>query len=633
MAYLPKNLRLPKKYKHLTNALKLTPKDDWRDRIEVELGDSKRPDKFFPQVKIMRWDNEVNASFRLIDDEAKTLRTEGGKVKLVGAKKEVHLYDIAPCEEHPEGGYEFEVILKEKPPTNKLEFSINTKGLDFFYQPPLNQEKLEEGQTATETHIYDKDGNEVAHRPENVVGSYAVYHSTKGAMDNVVGGKLYRVGKAFHIYRPKITDANGNWTWGKLNIDEKNGTLTIEIDQSWLDKAVYPVKIDPTFGYDTMGSSEAASNDYMYGSYFEAPESGTLDQVSCGVRNTDAISAHNNSGAVYNYNTLGLVDSAASGQSVVAASGDVWKHHTLNNESITGGTNYLLVSWSDAWHISLNYDTATGLGKKDTNTNYDNWPATFTVNATYNMKFSIYCTYTAGPPDVPWTDNFDDNSIDENKWEKVSSSWNNAAEQNQQMELISASSGSAIIKTKGNYDLRGTQIYIKVTQHSNDGGFKLSKTYGNGAHWPQWDIYEESNYYNFQPVSGPKVRVMKKKNGSTSYPAITGVLTTPYWLRIRVVGGVVYFDYVNNQSSEPTEGQWVNLYNESWDLGDDLTNEFYIFFTAYNTPSTNSLNIDNFSFLTWGPPGIKAVNNVAIGSIKTINDVGIDSVKTINDAS
>ena len=43
----------------------ITPKDDPKDKIEVELGDSKDSTKFHPQVKLMRWDNEVNASFRL----------------------------------------------------------------------------------------------------------------------------------------------------------------------------------------------------------------------------------------------------------------------------------------------------------------------------------------------------------------------------------------------------------------------------------------------------------------------------------------------------------------------------------------------------------------------------------------
>jgi len=148
-----------KKYSVISNTFVITPKKDIKDRIEVEVGDTKDLSTFHPQVKIKRWDNEVNASFRLIDDEPKTLTTQGNKIKLIGAKKEVHFYDIAPNQTHKEGGYELEVILNEKPVSNEVKFSIRTKGLEFFYQPPLTPKEISEG----------------GERPENVVGSYAVY--------------------------------------------------------------------------------------------------------------------------------------------------------------------------------------------------------------------------------------------------------------------------------------------------------------------------------------------------------------------------------------------------------------------------------------------------------------------------
>lgn len=65
-----------------TLSFKTTPKDDWRDRIEVILGDDKDPTTFQPQFKLMRWDNEVNCSIRLKDFDNYTLSTEGEKIKL-----------------------------------------------------------------------------------------------------------------------------------------------------------------------------------------------------------------------------------------------------------------------------------------------------------------------------------------------------------------------------------------------------------------------------------------------------------------------------------------------------------------------------------------------------------------------
>jgi len=43
-----------KNYKKLTNAFSKIVNPDWRDKIEVELGDSKQPDKFYPQFKLKR---------------------------------------------------------------------------------------------------------------------------------------------------------------------------------------------------------------------------------------------------------------------------------------------------------------------------------------------------------------------------------------------------------------------------------------------------------------------------------------------------------------------------------------------------------------------------------------------------
>src|SRR5205085_2722515 len=101
---------------------------------------------------------------------------------------------------------------------------LNTKGLDFIYQPELTSEEEKEGCV----------------RPDNVVGSYAIFTSEEKI--NRVGGKEYKSGKVGHIYRPRIEDANGEKVWGELNIDTKNGVLSVEIPQVFLDKASYPVR-------------------------------------------------------------------------------------------------------------------------------------------------------------------------------------------------------------------------------------------------------------------------------------------------------------------------------------------------------------------------------------------------------
>lgn len=153
-------------------------------------------------------------------------------------------------EKRTEDEYEFDVILNEKPTTNIVSMSLQTKGLEFSYQPALMSEELLAGN----------------YRPDRVVESYAVYY--KDCPANIDGGKEYKTGKAFHIYRPRITDSSGKSVWGKLNIDIENNLLNVEIPQDFLDTAQYPIKnaAGLNFGYTTAGASintitETSSND------------------------------------------------------------------------------------------------------------------------------------------------------------------------------------------------------------------------------------------------------------------------------------------------------------------------------------------------------------------------------------
>jgi len=207
-------------------------------RIEIEVGDTKQTDLFYPQFKTKHWDNETNFSIRLLDDDygAADVRTNKDKIEWERAGRIARFYNKETGD--ADGGFEFEVELAEKPTTNVLHFSIQTKGFDFFYQPELTPEELDRGDL----------------RPENVIGSYAVYHKTR--KDNIVGGKEYATGKAFHIYRPYVMDANGVKVWCELDIDVESGEAAITIPEDFLDTAAYPIIIDPTFGYTTQGASD-----------------------------------------------------------------------------------------------------------------------------------------------------------------------------------------------------------------------------------------------------------------------------------------------------------------------------------------------------------------------------------------
>ena len=174
-----------------------------------------------------------------------------------------------------DGGVKFDITIHQEPDSNIISFPMETQGLKFYYQPELTPEEIEGG----------------AFRPEHVVGSYAVYHESK--RDHIIGQTNYKTGKAFHIYPPKLIDAGDNKAKGILSIDAENGIYSVEIPQEFLDKAVYPIRSNDAFGYDTAGSTNTyLASDGHNNYYLElrqgnpyTPNAGTLTKISTYVRN------------------------------------------------------------------------------------------------------------------------------------------------------------------------------------------------------------------------------------------------------------------------------------------------------------------------------------------------------------
>jgi len=357
------------KYEILNNALKITPKNDSKDRIEVELGDSKQPDKFYQQLKVMRWDNECNVSVRLVDDEPKTQVEEDGKIKLKGKSKEVHLYELYE-------GFEFEVILKEKPATNVIEFTLEDKDVVYYYQPELTQKEKDEG----------------AVRPDNVIGSYAVYAKTPKT--NYIDGKEYKIGKIGHIYRPRIEDAEGKGTWGVLNIENKK--LTVTIPQEFLDAAVYPIRHASglEFGYHTIGETVYGGTlDVLMGSLYVgvAGTGVSMSFYHCGTPETLKYKM-----AIYD-SSHALVTNSSTDEGTASSTGE-WATENFATAPTLSAVNYVLVAWYENMQYvgtRIYYDTGSANQGHELITNYT---GTFPTSPTFThstKKCSIYVTYTA----------------------------------------------------------------------------------------------------------------------------------------------------------------------------------------------------------------------------------------------
>lgn len=254
-------------------------KSDPGDKIQVEIGDTKQPD-FKPQFKMLRWDNEVNFSMRGEEKVGATFDSTGDVIKYVTPDYEIHMYDKPELGD--DGGFEFEWLLKNVPSTNILTATLQTKGLDFFYQAELTQEEIDEGVT----------------RPDNVIGSYAVYHKTK--KNNRVGGKEYKTGKFAHIYRPKAKDANNQEVWCDIFIDESNQLLTVTIPQDFVDNALYPIIVDPTFGKTTAGASRNnLQTNSIEASHYTLSDSGAVVTKISSYVDSNGNTGRNMKGVIY----------------------------------------------------------------------------------------------------------------------------------------------------------------------------------------------------------------------------------------------------------------------------------------------------------------------------------------------
>lgn len=241
---------------------------------KVIVGDDKVA-SFDATVLFNRWDGESWFTFKyetpLAITTSSTLTNE--KISWGNTALGINIYPLGNTKTDAElGAVEYEVILKEKPASNVVSFRLDgSPDLAFYYQPPLTQADIDAG-------IY---------RPDNVIGSYAVYSTDK--RDHIEGGVNYGIGKVGHIYRPMVTDDKGNSIWAEFNTDaDHSRSLTITVDQKWLDNAVYPVTVDPTFGYSgTPGGFSGDSTNMITGTvYTSSADAGTLNSIHWYFRDT-----------------------------------------------------------------------------------------------------------------------------------------------------------------------------------------------------------------------------------------------------------------------------------------------------------------------------------------------------------
>ena len=287
-------------------------------------------------------------------------------------------------------GFEFEVTLQQKPDSNIYPMSIKTKGLVFHKQDGPS---------------YEERANEFASCDPDVPGSYAVYHAEYKENNE------YQTGKAFHIYRPIAHDANNWHVFCDMDIDTNNEILNITIPQDFLDSAVYPITIDPTFGYTSAGATNTSIIDNIAGSTFASPDVFIVDDIVAYLSwGANTITYY--SFAIYKDSNDTLILSAD--EVTTDASITDWRTLTFGDqpERITQG-DVVLCAWADAQAYSpttqIRYDAVTGFPYKLEPEIYTPGavafpsPITWTTEST-GRKYSIYVNYTAPDRSIEITD-------------------------------------------------------------------------------------------------------------------------------------------------------------------------------------------------------------------------------------
>ena len=154
------------------------------------------------------------------EHDSLTARKRSGKTEMTVGNRTHRFYDIP-------GAFEYEIEYAERPLSNVEVLHIDgCEKFDFVYQGELTAEQKARG----------------AFRPENVIGSYAVYNKATGR-------------KFGHIYRPLLKDAGGDEEWATMRFDPRACDLSLRMPGKWLDAAAYPTILDPTIGKTNVGAT------------------------------------------------------------------------------------------------------------------------------------------------------------------------------------------------------------------------------------------------------------------------------------------------------------------------------------------------------------------------------------------
>lgn len=336
--------------------------------------------KFIPNINISKWNDEHFVNFNAVDfkvNKQKESLIDNVVATTIGDVK----HEMWPLSN--ESALEYQLTFGSRPSDTVVLDVLCSAGLKWNYQPPLTQTEIDNG--------YE--------RPDNVVGSYAIYGSKQG--------NKYRAGKFGHVFRWKLTDGDENWAWAeqevvfseKLTKDgHRQGSLTITLPSAWMDSAVYPVRLmgdGDTFGIEAEGNS-SASIEWVIQGCVDTPEVGTATNISASLSDTGGAGSHDVNFALYKDSDDSLL---GQGTPVPSGSGNQdWQDMAVDIEITAVPT--AIVAWGEGagGAVRLWYDAEGGEGRSTVVEWTDgDYPETISWDDDpVGNRYSIHCDYEAG---------------------------------------------------------------------------------------------------------------------------------------------------------------------------------------------------------------------------------------------
>lgn len=257
-----------------------------------------------------------------------------------------------------------------------VEFKVQTQGLSVYKQLPLDKElNVTEYDFVNATVAMKKD-KVVVSRPENVVNSFACFDSQ---------GK-----KVMHIYASKLIDAKGNNVW--VDSDLKYGLFTVYLDQKFLDGAVFPVVVDPSFGYTSIGVTEVAQyGTWQTGCNFSLAEKSYVNSVTAYMKaySTPSLARF----AVFNMTTIPTTKIEESGN-VTVGSEVGWVSGNLGGSIVYDAGQYALAAVVN-YTTYIYYDDVVNDNLWISGMDSFVFVSPFSLDITHTWVQSIYANYTS----------------------------------------------------------------------------------------------------------------------------------------------------------------------------------------------------------------------------------------------